>query len=62
MCEMIKLDNEHLAALLRNGLSKWFKVTSNHWIERQMVYGIDKRFNVMLNDLIKTEVEVRRIS
>ena len=29
MCEMIKLDNEQLAALLRNGLSKWFKVTSN---------------------------------
>ena len=48
MCEMIKLDNERSAVLLRNGLSKirihaniykWFlfNVKSNDLIERQMV-------------------------
>ena len=48
MCEMIKLDNERSAVLLRNDLStirihaniyKWFlfNVKSNDLIERQMV-------------------------
>ena len=33
---------------------------SNDLIEGQMVYSIRKWFNVMSNDLMETEVEVRR--